>query len=262
MSGWQLSDDGPTAYMRYAWPIMEPWTDDLIRQGGCKTGDRVLDIACGTGFVAGRINLVSNAECQVVGIDVNEAMLNAARKNESVEWHLGNATSLPFEAGSFVVILCQQGLQYFPDRLAAMREIARVLRPHGRVAINVWGPLNRQVFHAALVDGIGVFLGAEAQAPLHAGFSLNSAEELRRLANDAGLRNISVRLEHRTMRHPNAAEMTAGFMQATPIAGQFKQLADDKWAAFVEHVCKQLASYTDDTGLAAPMENHFLVATR
>ena len=96
MSGWQLSDDAPTAYTRYAVHIMQPWTDELITEGLCKAGDRVLDVACGTGFVASRVNLVSKAECKIVGVDVNEAMLNAARKNPLIEWHLGSVTKLPF----------------------------------------------------------------------------------------------------------------------------------------------------------------------
>ena len=150
MSGWQLSGDAPTAYTRYAYHILAPWTDDLITQGSCKTGDRVLDIACGTGIVASRVNLVSKAECKIVGIDINEGMLNMARKNTAIEWHLGSATELPFSDGSFDVVLCQQGLQYFPDRPAAMREMARVLVPGGRVPLNVWGAFDRQVFYVAL----------------------------------------------------------------------------------------------------------------
>jgi ubiquinone/menaquinone biosynthesis C-methylase UbiE len=64
---------------------------------------------------------LSKAECKIVGIDVNEGMLNMARKNTLIEWHLGSATELPFEDGSFDVVLCQQGLQYFPDRPAGER---------------------------------------------------------------------------------------------------------------------------------------------
>src|ERR1700712_2583622 len=221
MSGWQLSDDAPTAYTRYAAHIMEPWTDELIRDGLCKAGDRVLDVACGTGFVASRVALVSKADCKIVGIDINEAMLNTARKNTLIEWHLGSAMELPFEDASFDVVLCQQGLQYFPDRPGAMREIARVLAPGGRVALNVWGALDRQVFHSAIVDGVGTFFGAEAKTGFDSAFSLNTVEELRGLASDAGMKNIRVRFEHRTMRHPNATEMALGFMQATPLAGQF-----------------------------------------
>ena len=241
---------------------MNPWTDDLIRQAECNGGDRVLDVACGTGFVARRVNEASGVDCKITGIDVNEPMLNVARQDQTIEWHLGSASELPFPDGSFDVVLCQQGLQYFPDRPAAIREMARVVAPGGRIALNVWGRLDRQVFHSALVDGIGTFLGNEATSAFDLAFSLNTADELRNLASDAGLKNIKIRIEHRTMRYPDAAELAAGFMQATPLASQFLTLREEKRTAFAEHVREALKSYIDDAGLAAPMENHFLTATR
>jgi ubiquinone/menaquinone biosynthesis C-methylase UbiE len=262
MSGWQLSGDAPTAYTRYAVHILAPWTDDLIAQGSCKSGDRVLDIACGTGIVASRVNLVSKTKCKVVGIDVNEGMLNMARRNTLIEWHLGSATELPFEDGSFDVVLCQQGLQYFPDRAAAMREVARVLVPGGRVSLNVWGALDRQPFHLALVDAVGAFIGAETKTAFDLAFSLNTSDELRQLASDAGLRQVRIRFEHRTMRYPSAADLAVGFMQATPIASQFVALSEEKPNAFAAHASEWLSSYVDDAGLAAPQENHFLTAIR
>jgi ubiquinone/menaquinone biosynthesis C-methylase UbiE len=262
MSGWQLSGDAPAAYARYAYILMEPWTDDLISQALCEKGERVLDIACGTGLVASRVNLVSNAECKVTGIDINEGMLNVAKKNANVEWHLGSATELPFKDGSFDVVLCQQGLQYFPDRAAAAREMARVLIPGGRVSLNVWGSLDRQPFYVALVDSIGEFLGAEAATAFDLAFSLNTSEELRQLADDAGLRDIKVRFEHRTIRFHDLREMVAGFMQATPIAGQFMSLSEDRRNAFVGRVSELLKGYVDDAGMAVPQENHYLTATR
>src|SRR5690348_1294019 len=134
MSGYQLSGDAPSAYARFAGKIMGTWTDQLILSAECQDGDRVLDVACGTGLVASRVNLVSRKLCSVVGIDLNEAMLNVARHNSQIEWHQGNAMELPFEADSFDVVLCQQGLQYVPDRAAAMKEMARVLVPGGRLA--------------------------------------------------------------------------------------------------------------------------------
>jgi ubiquinone/menaquinone biosynthesis C-methylase UbiE len=205
---------------------------------------------------------VSKADCKIVGVDVNEAMLNTARKNTLIEWHLGSATELPFVDASFDVVLCQQGLQYFPDRPGAMKEMARVLAPGGRVALNVWGALDRQVFHSAIVDGVGTFFGPEAKTAFDSAFSLNTVDELRGLASGAGLKNIRVRFEHRTMRHPSAAEMAMGFMQATPLAGQFRILSEERRNAFAEHVSERLKGYIDDTGLAAPLENHFLTATQ
>src|SRR5215472_4633008 len=85
MSGYQVSGDAPTFYMRYSYAMQEPWTNDLILQARCKDGDRVLDVACGPGLVAGRVNQVSNATCKITGIDVNEAMITAAKKNLNID---------------------------------------------------------------------------------------------------------------------------------------------------------------------------------
>lgn len=68
MSGWQVSGDAPSSYQRYAYAVQAPWTDDLILQAGCKDGDRILDVACGPGLVAGKVNEVSKATCKISGI--------------------------------------------------------------------------------------------------------------------------------------------------------------------------------------------------
>jgi ubiquinone/menaquinone biosynthesis C-methylase UbiE len=261
-SGWQLAGDAATAYTRFGHKIMEPWTDDLIRSAGCRDGDRVLDVACGTGIVANRISPASGKLCTITGIDLNEGMLSVARRNPQIEWHQGNVAEMPFEPGSFEVVLCQQGLQYFPDRAAAVREMTRVLSPGGRLALNVWGALERQPFHAAVIDGIGRFLGADAKAAFDTAFSLYTPEELRSLANDAGLQNIRVRFEHRTLRYPVPAGLVVGFISATPVTAQFAALPDHSREDFVAYVVKELASYVDDTGLAVPAENHFLSASK
>jgi ubiquinone/menaquinone biosynthesis C-methylase UbiE len=262
MRSFQLSGDAPTAYTRFALKIVEPWTDDLILSAHCRDGDRVLDVACGTGVVASRVNLVSRKLCYVTGIDINEGMLNAARSNPQVEWRQGSATELPFDAESFDVVLCQQGLQYFPDRTAAMREMARVLAPGGRVALCVWGAMERQPFFAAAVAVIGDHLGADAQAAFDLAYSLNTAEELRQLARDAGLKNVYIRFEHRTMRYPVPSRFIAGWINGTPIAARFLALPDDQKSSFINDIAERVATYVDDGGLAVPMENHFLIAAK
>ena len=108
-SGWQLAGDAPTSYTRFIHKIMEPWTDDLIRSAGCRDGDRVLDVACGTGIVANRISLVSGSLCSITGIDLNKGMLSVARRNTQVEWRQGSVADMPFDPESFEVVLCQQG---------------------------------------------------------------------------------------------------------------------------------------------------------
>lgn len=240
---------------------MEPWTDDLIRQARCVSDDRVLDVACGPGTVASRVRRVSGANCAVSGIDINEGMLKFARTDKSVEWHLGGAEDLPFEDGSFDVVLCQQGLQYFADRGKAMKEMARVLRLGGRVSLAVWGPIERQPFYLALEDGFSRF-PPEARNAYDQAFSLNTADELRNLALNAGLRDARVRFEHRTIRHPSLREFVDGFMRGTKVSGLYVVLPDEVQTDFVQHVSGLLEGYVDDEGLAFPLENHYLTAAR
>ncbi|MBL6458866.1 methyltransferase domain-containing protein [Belnapia sp. T6] len=262
MSGYQLSGDAPEAYTHYLQPFMAPFTDELIRDAHCSDGDRVLDVACGTGFVAKRITAVSGAQCKIVGLDVNEPMLNVARQEPGIEWHLASVAEMPFPDRSFDVVLCQQGLQYFPDRKLAMKEMARVLAPSGRLSLNVWGARERQPFIVALADAISRFLGSEAGEWIPLAYSLNTVEELHSLVQDAGLKDAKVRFETRTIRYPDAAKFAVGFIQATPAAGLFTALSEDDKAKFGAHVAEQLKGYIDDTGMAVPQENHFLSAVR
>ncbi len=262
MSGFQLSGDAPTIYNRVLLKLMEPWTEDLIVSGKVRDGDRVLDLACGTGVVAGRVKSATRKLCTVVGLDINEAMLSAARRIPDVEWQQGSALEMPFPNDSFDVLLCQQGLQYFPDRIAAMREIARVLAPGGRLAASVWGALDRQPVHIALLDCIETFLGEELRTPLDAAFALAPIKTLRTMAEGADLKNVHVRFEHRTARYPSAADLVRGWMGATPAAGAFAGLSDERREAFVANFVDRLAGYIDDDGLAVPMEVHFLTASK
>lgn len=262
MSGWQLSGNAPSFYIRFSQYIQGPWTDDLIRKGRCSEGDRVLDVACGPGTIAARVNEVSGVTCKITGIDINEPMLEAARRLPNINWHLGSAVNMPFSDASFDVVFCSQGLQYFPDRQAAMNEMARVLAPGGRVALVVWGSVERQVVHSAMIETVAKFLGTEAKRTFDMPFSLNTREELHTLADQAGFKDVKVRFEQRTTRIPDAAEFIVGFLQANPIAGQFNQLTDDMKAEFGRYFAALLSSYRDDAGTAAPQENHYLTATR
>ncbi len=239
-----------------------PAADDLIREAQCHEGDRVLDVARGAGYVAKRVNAISGVTCEVTGLDVNEPMLNAARKIPGIDWRLGSATELPFDDGSFEVVLCQQGLQLFPNRQAAMNEMARVLTPGGRVALNVWGRLERYVFHNAFVSTVGTFLGSDAMSAFDMVFSPNSREELHDLAAAAGFKNIVVTYRNRTIQHASVKDYANGFIQATPVAAKYLALSDHDKQGSGEQVAALLSSCVDGHGLASPMENHYLLATR
>ena len=119
----------PENYERYLVPsIFAPWALDLIEAAALRPGERVLDIACGTGIVARTAAPTLGGGASVVGLDLSAPMLEAAcsaAKAEGVfaEWKEGSAVKLPLADATFDVAFCQQGLQFFPDRPTALREM-------------------------------------------------------------------------------------------------------------------------------------------
>ena len=134
---WQLVGTAAELYERYLVPsITSLWANDLVSRANPRTGERVLDVACGTGIVARTVSERMSAG-RVVGLDINGGMLAVARSTStqspvSVEWMEASALKLPFPAHAFDLVLCQLGLQFFPDPSVALKEMLRVLAPDGR----------------------------------------------------------------------------------------------------------------------------------
>ncbi|MFQ5468502.1 MAG: methyltransferase domain-containing protein, partial [Kiloniellaceae bacterium] len=137
--------DGAEVYESCFVPaIFGAWASPVADAAGIEAGKRVLDVACGTGVLAREAFRRVGQKGQVVGVDLNEGMLAvAARTEPKVEWRQGDAEHLPFEDASFDVVVSQFALMYFPDRVAALREMWRVLAPDGRLAVVAWAPIER-----------------------------------------------------------------------------------------------------------------------
>jgi SAM-dependent methyltransferase len=268
-SGWQLSGSGPEAYERYIVPAwMGAWARDLVDIGEVRADQRVLDVGCGTGVVTRQAARLAGPSGKVVGLDVNEGMLQMARRFaaqeaiDSIEWQQGDAASMPLGEAAYDLVLCQQGLQYFPDRAAAMREMARVLVPGGRLALSVWRALERHPFFVALVQALEASLGSGAAASLRAAFTLADREELRSLVSAAGFRNVHVRLDVKISRYPSLEEFVPGYMAATPMASAVAAMTGEERTRMVREVIQSLRDYMDDGGLAAPMECYVVTAEK
>ena len=201
------------AYERCLGPaIFTPWAQDLVELAGPVLGERVLDVACGTGVVARAVGSRVGAAGKVVGLDLNAGMLEVARSlpwtaPAPVEWREANALDLPFEDGSFDLVVCQQGLQFIPDRLAALLQMRRVLAPGGRLSLSVWRPIHYsprfERLHNALTRRVG------PEAGILGPFALGDAEELRTLVGGAGFRDISLRQAAKILEFPSAEECLA-----------------------------------------------------
>ena len=124
--------------------IFAEWAPLLVDTGRVEPGQSVLDVACGTGIVARTAADRLAGTGRVVGLDLNAAMLAVARRvRPDLEWRQGDVAALPFPHGAFDRVLCQMALMFFPDRAAALREMARVAAPGGVVAVCVPAALDR-----------------------------------------------------------------------------------------------------------------------
>lgn len=154
------------------------------------TGDRVLDLACGTGIVAGYAAERSGRTGSICGYDPTPDLLEAARSKEfagaPIEWLEGYGETMPFSDAEFDVVLCHQGLQYLTDREQTFAEIRRVLKPDGWFHAGVWACAADQSAFGFVEDALAKHFGPE-QKPVHA-WSFGGLAELRRLAETAELR--------------------------------------------------------------------------
>ena len=114
----------------------------IVRRVGVEPGDRVCDVACGTGNAALR---AAAAGARVVGIDLTPELLAVARRLAAeaaleVDWVVGDAEALPADDASFDIVLSTFGCMFAPRHEVAASELVRVLRPGGRLAVTAWTP--------------------------------------------------------------------------------------------------------------------------
>jgi ubiquinone/menaquinone biosynthesis C-methylase UbiE len=191
---WQVSTDAAEVYESCFVPaIFGAWARPVADAVGIRTGDNVLDVGCGTGVLAREALRRVEQDGRVVGLDLNEGMLAVAARAESgIEWRQGDAASLPFEDASFDVVVSQFALMYFPDRVASLSQMWRILAPAGRLAVAVWAPLDRAPGFRTLMEIAARRCGDEAAGVLRAPFVLGDQAELAELFVDAGIPEAEV----------------------------------------------------------------------
>jgi SAM-dependent methyltransferase len=145
-------------------------------------------------------------------------MVEVARSLSSelpICWQQGSALQMPFPEEAFDLVLCQQGVQFFPDRAAGLNEMRRVLVPGGRMVLAVWGPIEQSPGFATLATALERHVSAAAAAA-RSPFSLWDTGELRDLLDGAGLRNLEVHSRMRMLCFPRLRSSSGNMSEARP----------------------------------------------
>lgn len=243
---------------RFVPALFAEWAPLLVDAAGVGPGDRVLDVACGTGIVARTAATRTGDPRLVVGLDRAPAMLDVARRLlPEAEFRHGDAAALPFEDGSFDAVLCQAGLMFFPDPGVALAEMARVATPEGRVGIQVWGRLESSPGYLAFVEVAARHAGADAIGLLSSYFVHGDLDRLIDRLGTAGLEVVTTTTRLGAMHYRSIDDFVTTEVGATPLADRLDEATD---AAIRRDSHEALQAFTTDDGVAVPIEGHLVVA--
>jgi ubiquinone/menaquinone biosynthesis C-methylase UbiE len=263
-----LSGSAAERYQRNMVPaIFLPFAEDLLGYAALEDGEHVLDVACGTGIVSLLAWPAVASSGSVVGLDINPNMLKVAREiahqqGAAIEWKEGEAGDMAFADGQFDAILCQHGIQYFPDRPAALAEMRRVLKDDGRLIANLWRAIEFNPGHLVFAEVLERHVSQEAGATRRAPFKLSQREEIRRLFSDAGFANVTIHLSTRVTRFPSAEAMVRIMMAGTPLGGAMADADPGLVTRVIDEVTSGLENFVDDDGLAIPMQAWVILARK
>jgi ubiquinone/menaquinone biosynthesis C-methylase UbiE len=221
-------------YERYFVPAVGgPVAADLVDAAAIQSGERVLDVACGTGVVTRLAQARVGSHGSVAGLDPNPGMLAVARRVVAPEppigWYEAPAEAIPLPDESFDVALCGMGLQFFADKEAGLREIRRVLVDGGRLVANLPGPTPPPL--KAMAQSMAEQISPDVAGFVHLVFSLHDPDELRRLATAAGFSEVQVQSSPKHVELPPAEDFLWQYVHSTPLVASFSEVDDQRRVA-------------------------------
>jgi ubiquinone/menaquinone biosynthesis C-methylase UbiE len=234
-----FSSSLPELYERFLVnSLFRPFAEVMLDRIGLASGERLLDVACGTGIVARLAQERLGDGGRVVGVDASPGMLGVARAvAPAVDWRQGDAASLPVAAGeTFDAVTCHQGLQFFPDKQAAVRDMRRVLSPRGRVALATWRPLAETPLFQALHQVAERHLGPLTDQR----HSFGDAAAITHVLTDAGLTAATSEIVTQTVRiddGPTFARLNT--MAVIGMSAAAKALPDEERARVINEIVNQ-----------------------
>lgn len=234
----------PELYDRHLGPVLfEPYARDLAARLPADAR-RLLEIAAGTGRVTRHLLAALPADGELVATDLNEPMIAEGRtrlpNDPRLRWQTADAQALPFGDAAFDVVACQFGLMFVPDKLLALREMRRVLRPGGRLLVSTWDDVARnpatKLLHALAMAAFP----ADPPMFMTTPFSMPDPIALRTLISDAGFGEVQVETVAKTAEASSAADLAIGFVRGNPLWGQLVERGVDG-DAFQARVADELA---------------------
>ena len=201
----QVNTSAAEVYEAFFLPaLFQEWPPQVMRAAGLQPGYQVVDVACGTGVLTRAAAQQVVPGGSVIGVDINAGMLAVAkRQSPQIEWRQAPAEALPFDDQQFDAVVSQFGLMFFADRQTSIREMWRVLRSSGRLAVAVWDALDNTPGYAAMAQLLRRLFGAEIAQALYAPYNLGDRRALQAVFAAAGVPDVEIKTYTGTARFPS-----------------------------------------------------------
>jgi SAM-dependent methyltransferase len=249
--------------------MFEPWGRELLDEVALEPGEALLDVACGPGSVTRLAAARSGPTGRVTGCDLSPAMLAVAALSSpaadaaTIDYIEAPADSLPLGDESFDVTTCQQGLQFFPDRLAALAEMRRALRLGGRIAVAVWRRIEECPPFAVLAEAIRKVAGEELAGRYAGGpWGLPLAGDLRTLLQQAGFRDVRVADRVLPVTFEGGPAQLASTLAASGVAGELDALSPRDKERLHDAVTELSRPLTAEGAVRSQLASHLAIARR
>jgi ubiquinone/menaquinone biosynthesis C-methylase UbiE len=178
---------------------------------------------------------------------------------ESIEWLEGSALAIPLPDTCIDVVLCQQGLQFFPDKAIAVREMRRVLDRGGRLALSVWSSAG--VYNSAVAEALARFVDQDTATRFLASRNAPAKEALEQLVVAAGFFGVDVRISRMNIHLPTLDRFVLEHLAATPVAASIAALDDKARRNVAATVTREMKRFDDGDGVTYSEEAYVVTAT-
>jgi ubiquinone/menaquinone biosynthesis C-methylase UbiE len=201
--------------------MFDPYAEELASRIELPEDGRLLEVACGTGIVTRRLLAALPPGARFVATDLNEPMLARARANVPADarmtWTVADAQALPFETGTFDALACQFGIMFVPDKLQALREFRRVLKPGGRLFLSVWGTLDDNPYARIAHQTVARFFTSDPPMFYATTFGWNDPAVIRDMLTSAGFSDVVTIAVDKVGIAASARDFATGLVRGYPV---------------------------------------------
>jgi len=231
----------PQNYEKYLGPlIFKEYAEDLANRITAPSGGIVLEIAAGTGMATRQLRDSIPDSVRIVVTDLNSDMLNVAKKkfgsDDNIEFQTANALELPFEDSTFDAVACQFSVMFFPDKLVALQECARVLKPGGKFYFNIWDSFEHNHFIRTVNREITACLPKNPPDFFNTPYGYFDIDLVKNILFEAGFSDIDISVLPRTSTAEEARQVALGYVLGTPVRLEIEKYAPESLHSIVDRV--------------------------